>query len=311
MLKSITLGSLEYGRRFLETNRESLSAFFDDSEEVLFGQISSAVAPTDDPKTSALGQSIRSLLNSPILKLLLSWNPLVWVLEGMSEGLGEELSHIKLPDLGPLMQAFGDGLQNMGEIGAKAFFKVADAIGSSLLDLASDPSRALAIFLKVLKGLFRDIFGTVRDVALEAYDTVIRAIGCIPALLTEVWVIPDLTDTYEDLVGQPFSLLNYATFTLAAVLEFMANSVGATQSLGAIVNVSEGWSQGLSPKPLYSCFREAMDQTAIEAKYPGPSLPEHTQPIIMMVKLESNNSTTKDGKCKSETIHEKAESKVG
>lgn len=301
MLKSFTLGSIDFGKRFIEVNKESLINIFDDSEEALFGQVKSSIAPDLRKKPSAFEQSVRALLNSPILKLLLSWNPVAWVVEGMTEGLADEFSDFELPDLQPLMHALGDGFQNMGEIGIKTFFRIADALGSALLDIASDPSRAVSVFLDMLKDLFREIFGTVRDLTLGAYDVLVRAIDCVPAILTGKWVIPDLTDMYEEMTEQEFSLLNYATFALAALLEFMAVSAGATQSLGAKLSLPEKWSESLPLEPLYTPVREAMDQMAIQARYPGPSLPEHTQPMVMMI-TKAGRDTPQAGPAEAEKV---------
>ncbi|XP_014550206.1 hypothetical protein COCVIDRAFT_116113 [Bipolaris victoriae FI3] len=284
-LKEVTLGSLNVLNRFLITNRESLLQFFEDAEDVLFSDLQNAEENKVPQKESSIMRFVRSVLNSPIIKLIFKFNPISWIMEGISEGMDETFSDWKLPNFRPLVDAIGLSAKGILEIGLGAFMELFNVISMSATDALTNPRELMPILIRAVKKMFKGAFDATRDLALLAFDTLIRVVMTIPAILTQAWKIPGLTDLWEDWIGQEFSLINFATYGIAVFVDLV--TIGFTEAKKDKVfgkPFGEEWTQ-FDIEPMYRSARRAADQAALAAKYPGPSLPEHTNPLIMMTTI--------------------------
>ena len=283
-LKDVTLGSLTILERFLTINRSSLEDLFTDAEELIFGSVEKFREPDTPRQETAIERFVKRILNSPIVKLILKFNPLKWILEGISEGISESFSDFKLPDIKPLAEAIGMTADALLEVFLTAFGQIIDTIAASGTEALLNPKEMLRIIVSAVKKTFRTLFHATRDTVLIAVDCVIRMVHAIPALLAEPWVIPGLTDLWEDWTGQEFSLLNFATYGSAILLDLMTIAVPDKQKTAVFGKpFRQGWAESLKMEPMYTSFRERADQAALAARYPGPSRPEDTSPIVMMV----------------------------
>lgn len=269
-------------------NRESLLEFFEDAEDVLFGDINDAEGPDAPKQDLSVLRFVRSIINSPIVKLILKFNPLAWIMEGMSEGLDEAFSDFKLPDFGPLAEAVGLTVKGLLEIGLGAFMELFSVISTSATDAFTNPKQLIPILIRAVRNCFKGAFAVTRDLALLVFDGLIRVISAIPAIITQAWKIPGLTDLWEDWIGQEFSLLNFATYGVAVFVDLTTVGLTDQQKSDAFGKpFGDDWTQ-FDIQPLYRGARRAAEQAALAAKYPGPSLPEHTKPIVMMVMVDGS-----------------------
>ncbi|EEU33895.1 uncharacterized protein NECHADRAFT_88823 [Fusarium vanettenii 77-13-4] len=299
-LKEVTLGSLDVLNRFLITNRESLLQFFEDAEDVLFGDLQNAQEHDAPREESSVMRFVRSLLNSPIIKLIFKFNPISWIMEGASEDIEEAFPDWKLPNFGPLAEAIGLSAKGILEIGLGAFMELFSVISMSATDVLTKPRELIPILIRAARKMFKEAFDATRDLALLAFDTLIRVVMTIPAILTQAWKIPGLTDLWEDWIGQEFSLINFATYGIAVFVDLVTVKFTEAQKDKVFGQpFGEQWTQ-FDIEPMYRGARRAADQAALAAKYPGPSLPEHTNPMVMMMTFSDAGKGDDDSRRKEE-----------
>lgn len=292
----MTLGSLTILDRFLVVNRESLTNLFDDMEETLFGSVQKAKDPSIPRQETELERAVRRIMNSPIVKLILKFNPVQWILEGVSEGMAESMSDFQLPSIQPVVDVLGVTLAEFLELGFTSFMEMITIVSNCSVDALRDPKQVLTIILHAVKKSFRALFKTVRDSIMIVVDFMIRVIKAIPGMLTQAWKIPGLTNLWEDWVGQEFSIINYITYGAAILIDLGTTGYTDEQKTKAFgTPFSEGWTL-FKMEPVYKRFQRLADQKAIEAKYPGPTLPEHTNPTVMMTLTESANGKKSETK---------------
>jgi hypothetical protein len=66
-------------------------------------------------------------------------------------------------------------------------------------------------------------------ITLQVFESITRMIRALPDLLTQAWKIPDLTDLWEDLIGQGFSILNLTTYSFALLTILLPPVLSDTQ----------------------------------------------------------------------------------
>ncbi|KAL2669887.1 hypothetical protein Neosp_015184 [[Neocosmospora] mangrovei] len=220
-LKEVTLGSLDVLNRFLITNRESLLQFFEDAEDVLFGDLQNAQEHDAPREDSSVMRFVRSLLNSPIMKLIFKFNSILWIMEGVSKGIEEAFPDLKLPNFGPLADAIDLSAKGILDIGLGAFMELFSIISMLATDLLTKPRELIPILIRAARKMFKRAFDATRDLALLVFDTLIRVFLAILAILTQAWKIPGLIDLWEDWIGQEFSLINFATYGIAVFVDLV------------------------------------------------------------------------------------------
>jgi hypothetical protein len=73
------------------------------------------------------------------------------------------------------------------------------------------------------------------------------------------------------------------------LLSLIANQVDSPQNnLLRSLEFPKDWEQ-VELKPLFKSCQEAADQKSLEQMFPGPSLPEHTHPIVMTMMVENTS----------------------
>lgn len=216
------------------------------------------------------------------------------VVEGIDEGLAESMSDFIVPDARPIMKALGMTAMSLIKLGIDAFLEIFNTISNCATDVMTDPKKLQPIIMAAIKKSFRALFAATRDASLIVFDCFISMIKAIGPILTTAWSIPGMTDMWTDWTDQEFSILNFATYGGAIVINLMMNGIGMTDQQKSDVFLAplpQDWTQ-TEITPLYKSFQEKADQEALEKVYPGPSLPEHTRPIIMMVNLDSKHEKT-------------------
>jgi hypothetical protein len=119
-------------------------------------------------------------------------------------------------------------------------------------------------------------------ITLQVFESITRMIRALPDLLTQAWKIPDLTDLWEDLIGQEFSILNLTTYGFALLTTLLPPVLSDTQ-VDAMFGkpITKGWTQ-VKMEPFYLGIRRVKDQAAIAA--------EHTDTFVVMVATGDSSS---------------------
>lgn len=273
-------------------------------EETLFGTVQNAKSPDIPRQETELERTVRRIMNSPIVKLILKFNPVQWILEGASEGMAESMSDFQLPSIQPVVDALGVTLAEFLELGFTSFVEIITIISNCSMDVLRDPKQMLKIILHAVKKSFRTLFKTVRDSIMIVVDFMVRAIKAIPGNTHSSMEDPR---PHELMGGLGRSrILNHQLRNLRSRHPHRFRAAGYTdeQKTKAFgTPLSQGWTQ-FKIDPLYNRFQRLADQGAIEAKYPGPTLPEHTNPTVMMVLTESANDKKSEIKTEGNPVEE-------
>jgi len=168
-----------------------------------------------------------------------------------------------------------------------AFGQIIEAIITCGADALLNPKDMLRIIVSAIKKTFRTLFHATRDTVLIALDCIIRMIHAIPKLLSAPWTIPGLTDLWEDWTDQEFSLINFATYGSAVLLDLMTIAIPDKQKTAVFgTPYRQGWAERVKMGPLYTSYQDKADQAALAERYPGLSRPEDTNPIVWMVNVD-------------------------
>ncbi|KAI5808271.1 hypothetical protein DFH27DRAFT_650780 [Peziza echinospora] len=172
----------------------------------------------DDPRVPARPFSmpgwIQKLLNNPLTRLLSKINPLGWVLEA----LFEEIPDLKLPDISRLFDKVYTVFEDLFKSEASLLQQLWESLFKQILVASSEPSRIIEAILNALKSVFWSFWDMATLFIEKALDCMSIFLDELGELLTETWNIPGLTDSWEDLTEQKFTLLGFVTFVPAAII---------------------------------------------------------------------------------------------
>ncbi|KAJ5726254.1 uncharacterized protein N7483_007611 [Penicillium malachiteum] len=209
------LGSLGYVDRFLTVNRESMICLLDDVAALVQRFIDD---PRDLPKENQEQKPSLSsgIMNNPFIRLLLTINPISWIMEAIEE----EIPDIQVPSLTPLLQEMqqvvGRSMNREGQI----IRQLLDTLIEQFEKARNGNQTVLAAFMTSLQGTFWTLYDTLRTMVEGLYDWILVFIRGIGSILTQVWKIPGLTDLWEDITGTEFTLLGFATYLPIVVTNF-------------------------------------------------------------------------------------------
>jgi hypothetical protein len=279
-MKEAVTNSLTILDRYVTVNHSSLNELFEDGEDILFDKNEEAADLETPHRESTAVRQIRSIINSPIVRLLLKFNPISWILEGVTEGLSETFSDYSIPDFGDLARALRMSVGQLANICLEAFMNIVDAIATCAADATSGPKEIMPIMIRAAKRSFRKAFHATRDITLQVFESITRMIKAIPNLLTQAWKVPGLTDLWEDWIGQEFSLLNFTSYVFAlttSILPPVPSDKQMDLMFGKPIVID--WTQ-VRIEPFYHRVRRAKNQAAIAA--------EHTDPVVVTIVTERN-----------------------
>ncbi|KAF2133764.1 hypothetical protein P153DRAFT_427689 [Dothidotthia symphoricarpi CBS 119687] len=209
---------LDVMQSFLVKNKWRVAEWMEDIEDTCKTVIPDSRPPAND-ESNRKPSLISRILNNPVIKALMKFNPMSWVLEAMAEGIEEMLGDkLVIPSLDSVFAPFKSLLGDLTDDFAGLLERLFDAIWSELKNLIAHPSKVIEILIRVLGDVFYTAFDTVKVFILACYDAFLAAIQASRDLLTAKWVIPGLTDEWEESKGQDFNLLNCGTYLLAQIM---------------------------------------------------------------------------------------------
>ncbi|KAJ9618109.1 hypothetical protein H2203_009290 [Taxawa tesnikishii (nom. ined.)] len=213
VLIGLAKGSITVCKNFVGASRASVKDLFVDGRAFANNVSKDQRLPSDKPASG--GDSLLSkIMNNPIMKTLLSFDPLSRVLEAIIEEL-----HITMPDVtefaNKIAQHTGQGIDTI----ITCLEGIIQSLVGALGKIADDPSNVLNIILTTVSNDVWNLFDAVKGMSLTICDMLVDIFDMLVEFVEGIWEIPGITDAYEDFTGQKFSLLGFATYIAAALDE--------------------------------------------------------------------------------------------
>ena len=198
-------------QRILRVNEQVLKDSFD-----FYGKLLEVVISRPSPRKAGPASTfLTNIMNNPILKALLSFNPMSWAMEAVNEEMGDA---VKLPSF-PFLSTLSSTAVRIGLSALKRIMVLFERLFENLVTLISDPTNAVDILLDSCRAGFWSAFEGVKEIVLELYGLLVALFNDMDTFLNDVWVLPGLTDLWYDYTGMDFSLMNLLTYTLAQIIE--------------------------------------------------------------------------------------------
>lgn len=195
---------------------KSIVAIQDKAEEA-FG-INTRQKKSDPLKIPAW---LRLLFNNPIINAVLKFNPLSWAMDVFAEEADSLGIEIKIPAFPSV------ALDKFSSILANWFEKAGGQLLSMLTDLANNLASIVGNFSPdAITGALKDMFGRIVGFIIDSVGELLHSILELLSAILEAteqavsgtWKIPILTKMWEVFADQEFSILNFATFFIAHVM---------------------------------------------------------------------------------------------
>ncbi|KAJ3535989.1 hypothetical protein NM208_g6908 [Fusarium decemcellulare] len=211
--------------------KKDLEAMFDRVEaslEPLLGYRKPISIPDQgDPRTALRKSPLAWLFDSPIINMIMRFNPVSVIIEALSESLTEELSDfIQMPDIFEHFRAAFSTLGNVAQKEFDVFWDLLTRFWERIKDFASDPSRILELLKEGFQDFFHTIFDAVKTLITGLWEAIGQFMDGLLSFFKAEWKIPIISRLFEWYAGQDFTLLNLFTF---AVTRIMGLVVGEDQ----------------------------------------------------------------------------------
>ncbi|ORX91992.1 hypothetical protein K493DRAFT_355006 [Basidiobolus meristosporus CBS 931.73] len=214
-IKESVDGAFIVAEMFLETNKEVVPLFFNNCRQMLEQFLEDPRLPSSESPTKEKG-AFAWLFNNPVVRLLGKMDPLGWIEEAAEEEIGE----IKAPDIKGMVSSLMGVLGDLAEDQLELLSRLMETI---INDIAKTNSKNVdQTILRSLSGVIWMLFDTLENLVDKAYDAMIILVRGLRSVITGTWKIPGLTDIWEDLTGQEFSLISFASYPLVFITNIMA-----------------------------------------------------------------------------------------
>ncbi|KAJ5949441.1 hypothetical protein N7454_001025 [Penicillium verhagenii] len=199
----VIVGAMDHAENFIEENASNMADWLDGFQGSIKEFIPDSQMPTSDPSTDEFLARATSVMNNPIVKILLDLNPMSWLEDGITQGLSDyiDVESIKIPSPS---RKLVDIMLVLDGVGTNVLSKLLSSIISSFSGLASEAAGINPTNLKEVLFMLGGFISSMKE------------------LLTEEWTIPGLTDVWKDLTGLEFSILNFLTYISAVVWKAIA-----------------------------------------------------------------------------------------
>ncbi|KAL6705341.1 hypothetical protein ACN47E_007151 [Coniothyrium glycines] len=204
-------GVLKIASKALHTSQDGLTDVLADCGNFIRNYIDD---PREPVQSSGIPGWIKKIFNNPFTRLLSKINPIGWILEA----LFEEIPDMNIPDISKLTRRLDDLPKDTMADMASTLQQLWEALLKSVVVVSANPSKIIDGVLDALKGVFWSFW----DVATLFIETTFECLaGCLDdllLLLTDEWNIPGLTDAWEDMTTQKFTVMGFITFAPAAII---------------------------------------------------------------------------------------------
>ncbi|CAG7561991.1 unnamed protein product [Fusarium equiseti] len=223
VLRGAITGCLDLTGRFLEVNKNSISDMFEDGKTFL----QSFLDDPRQPSQGTVGDIINQILNNPVVRLLMKINPLQWIMEAVKE----ELPDFQIPPFAETINKVISSFGNAVDKEVKVLDQLLANFTSESQQLFADrsPESIKRSIRRMLQSMGWALFDTIRNIFESIYDTLTLLFQSMSSILDGVWKLPGITDMWEELTDQEFTLLGLVTYLPAVLLNFV--SIGAQGKL--------------------------------------------------------------------------------
>lgn len=199
--------------------------------------------PTSRPK---IPKWVMFIFNNPIIHAVLKFNPLSWTIDTFMEeadGMGIDIS---FPTFSEAFAKFDAVILEWFTNAAQTLWEVTDSLASNLAQLILDPNAGIRILRETCGRIIGFFFDSIR----ELMHAMVEMLGILTEtgeqLLTFPWKIPIVTKLWETFADQDFSILNFATFLIAQVIN---STIGLFGGSDATINMLRSLRNSLEPSP--------------------------------------------------------------
>ena len=164
-------------------------------------------------RSSQKESSDSSILNNPIIANLLRFNPLGWILEAVTEEVGQDVQIPSL-DLGIGQQIFTllrEQFSLLVGFLQRSWAGFEAAIG--------EPQSIMDHLREIFKDGFWTIFDSIKKIILSIYAMVMNSFDKIANFCRGKWKIPFISDLWEDTTNIDLTLINFVSYVAAQLFE--------------------------------------------------------------------------------------------
>ncbi|EPS34733.1 hypothetical protein PDE_09697 [Penicillium oxalicum 114-2] len=277
--------TLDLSAEFVQVQIPILLKLVDELDPFLETIISRPIERQEKPQSR---QSILTrILNNPIISRLLEFNPVSWILEAVTEELDIQVPRTSFAFLSNAMEAMGDVFDELGRL----VLNILDRLGSGLM---SNPTAIGKILMDCLRSSIWTIYDSFKKVAGTVFSSASELFIVFKDFLQETWVVPGLTDLWEDLTGCPFSAINFITYVSAQVLELFGRHGTVMESLRVFRQLLEGCGDFQKAEvPQFNDLKRDQSMTdsrSLEA--PSKKTKLQTNSIVTLCRSLNANNTT-------------------
>ncbi|KAK4096846.1 hypothetical protein N658DRAFT_331626 [Parathielavia hyrcaniae] len=164
------------------------------------------------------------LLDSPVVAIIrrilgLGGQLTGAVASGISRAWQDSMAkRYRVPDLTPIAAALRDALSELMDSGLTQALGLVGDIISLFQDSWDDPSKAADLALTFLGNSAWRLFDLVTEVVGTVVALMRKVIVTLTDAMKEEWHLPGLTPLWKEFSGQEFSIINFATYSLASLM---------------------------------------------------------------------------------------------
>lgn len=210
-LSDVVLGGLKVASETIVATKDGILDAIDDGAEFIEQYV-------DDPRVPSRPFSmpgwVSKIFNNPFTRLLSKINPLGWVLEA----LYEEIPELKLPDISKLITKFYSIFASAFDGMASLLQQLWESLLKEVFVASHNPSKIVESILNALKSVFWNFWDMATLFIKKTFECLSGFLDELIPLLTEEWNIPGLTDAWEELTEQKFTVLGFVTFAPATII---------------------------------------------------------------------------------------------
>lgn len=215
-LQKFCLESRKHTETFFHQNKSTLTQGLGKLKSEVGSYIKDSRPPLDisEPCSSDLG-FLSVLMDNPIMEILLKFNPMNWLVEVVKEEFSDI---IRFPNVGESFAKISRGIFNLISDEVQNVGRLMEDLGDKLTELINDRSAAPRIAIEFLQNTFWTMWDGISRCLVAIYDMFTHGLEGMFELAMGTWKIPLVATLFEKLAQQDLSLMNVATFVLAASL---------------------------------------------------------------------------------------------
>ncbi|KAI0392805.1 hypothetical protein F5Y17DRAFT_336924 [Xylariaceae sp. FL0594] len=166
-------------------------------------------------------KALESLLDNPVVRYILNFNPIRIITDWLLDSFNFEVS---IPDFGQFAANIGDLLISMADDASTSLFELLGSLQQEAIEFILNPCPESFVSMPkhMLGRVLTEVVRLLQRVMGDVMKTATLLMEHAKELFAQEWKVPYLTDLWEAFSGQPFSLINYASYVLAALFNLVS-----------------------------------------------------------------------------------------